>query len=159
VWLVVGASYALLRSTHGRALLAIREDEVAAESLGVDTTRYKVFAFVLSACFAGVAGGLFAHYLEYLNPSSFTFLKSIEVITMVVLGGMGSVSGAVMAAIVLTILPEALRPVKEYRMVIYALLLIVLMIARPQGIFGTRELQLPWRRGPAAPKPAAGGAS
>jgi branched-chain amino acid transport system permease protein len=159
VWIVVGASYALLRSTHGRALLAIREDEVAAESLGVDTTRYKVFAFVLSACFAGVAGGLFAHYLEYLNPSSFTFLKSIEVITMVVLGGMGSVSGAVMAAIVLTILPEALRPVKEYRMVIYALLLIVLMIARPQGIFGTRELQLPWRRGPAPPKPAAGGAS
>ena len=150
VWIVIGASYSLLRSTHGRAMLAIREDEVAAEALGVDTTRYKVIAFVLSAFFAGVAGGLFAHYLEYLNPSSFTFIKSIEIITMVVLGGMGSVSGAVMAAVFLTVLPEALRPVKDYRMVIYATLLIVLMITRPQGILGTRELRLPWRRKAAA---------
>ncbi len=146
MWVVIGASYNLLRSTHGRAMLAIREDEVAAEALGIDTTRYKVIAFVLSAFFAGVAGGLFAHYLEYLNPSSFTFIKSIEIITMVVLGGMGSVSGAVMAAVFLTVLPEALRPVKDYRMVLYALLLIVLMITRPQGILGTRELRLPWQK-------------
>ena len=129
-------------STHGRALFAIRDDEVAAEALGVDTTRYKVLAFVLGAFFAGVAGGLFAHFLSYLNPSSFTFLKSIEVIAMVVLGGMGSITGSVLAAIVLTLLPEVLRSVKELRMVIYSLMLIVLMITRPQGLMGTRELDL-----------------
>ncbi len=133
----------LATSTHGRALFAIRDDEVAAEALGVDTTRYKVLAFTIGAFFAGVAGGLFAHYLSYLNPNSFTFLKSIEVIAMVVLGGMGSVSGSVLAAILLTLLPEVLRPVKDYRMVIYSLMLIVLMITRPQGLLGTRELTLP----------------
>jgi branched-chain amino acid transport system permease protein len=129
-------------STHGRALFAIRDDEVAAEALGVDTTRYKVLAFVMGAFFAGVAGGLFAHFLSYLNPSSFTFLKSIEVIAMVVLGGMGSISGSVIAAVVLTLLPEVLRPVKEFRMVLYSLMLIILMITRPQGLLGTRELSL-----------------
>lgn len=132
----------LARSTHGRALFAIRDDEIAAEALGVDTTKYKVIAFVIGAFFAGVAGGLFAHYLSYLNPSTFTFIKSIEVIAMVVLGGMGSLTGSVLAAIVLTLLPEVLRPVKDYRMVIYSLLLIVLMITRPQGLLGTRELSL-----------------
>jgi len=145
----------LATSTHGRALFAIRDDEVAAESLGVDTTRYKVLAFVLGAFFAGVAGGLFAHFLSYLNPSSFTFIKSIEVIAMVVLGGMGSISGSVIAAIVLTLLPEMLRSVKELRMVIYSLMLIVLMITRPQGLLGTRELSWSgltrlFRRGAAA---------
>jgi len=154
VVVVVVLSYNLLKSSHGRAMLAVREDEVAAEALGVDTTRYKVIAFVLSAFFAGVAGGLFAHFDSYLNPSSFTFLRSIEIVTMVVLGGMGSVSGAILAAIFLTGLPELLRPVKEYRLVIYAFLLIVLMITRPQGLLGTRELKLPrmpWAR-PAAGK-------
>ncbi len=139
---VVVVARHLATSTHGRALFAIRDDEVAAEALGVDTTRYKVIAFVLGAFFAGVAGGLFAHFLSYLNPSSFTFLKSIEVIAMVVLGGMGSITGSVVAAVVLTLLPEVLRPVKEYRMVIYSLMLIVLMITRPQGLMGTRELSL-----------------
>ena len=134
-------------STYGRALFAIRDDEVAAEALGVDTTKYKVLAFVMGAFFAGVAGGLFAHFLSYLNPSSFTFLKSIEVIAMVVLGGMGSISGSVIAAIVLTLLPEVLRPVKEFRMVLYSLMLIILMITRPQGLMGTRELSLGWLLG------------
>src|SRR5204863_8396360 len=114
----------------------------AAAALGVNTTAYKVLAFVLGAFFAGVAGGLFAHFLSYLNPNSFTFLRSIEVIAMVVLGGLGSVSGSVLAAIVLTVLPEALRPVKSYRMVLYSLMLIVLMITRPQGLLGNRELTL-----------------
>ena len=162
---VVLVSRHLAHSTHGRALFAIRDDEIAAESLGVDCTRYKVFAFVLGAFFAGVAGGLFAHYLSYLNPSTFTFIKSIEVIAMVVLGGMGSISGSALAAVVLTLLPEALRPVsqaftsgvngvlgaftdarlplKDYRLVLYALMLIVLMITRPQGLLGTREFSLP----------------
>jgi branched-chain amino acid transport system permease protein len=149
---VVALSLNLARSTHGRALFAIRDDEVAAEALGVDTTRYKVLAFVLGAFFAGIAGGLFAHYLSYLNPNSFTFIKSIEVIAMVVLGGLGSVSGAVLAAIILTLLPEVLRPVKEYRMIIYSLMLIILMITRPQGLLGNRELSLPFlkRRRPGA---------
>jgi len=142
VAVVIAVSRNLAHSTHGRALFAIRDDEIAAEALGVDTTRYKIVAFVIGAFFAGVAGGLFAHYLCYLNPNSFTFLKSIEIIAMVVLGGMGSVSGSVLAAIVLTLSPELLRPVKEYRMVIYALMLIVLMITRPQGLLGTRELSL-----------------
>jgi branched-chain amino acid transport system permease protein len=157
VVIVVKLSYNLLRSTHGRAMLAVREDEIAAEALGVDTTGYKVTAFVLSAFFAGVAGGLFAHFDSYLNPSSFTFLRSIEIVTMVVLGGMGSVSGSVLAAIFLTGLPELLRPVKEYRLVIYSFLLIVLMITRPQGLLGTRELQMPWRKKARPVIPAAAG--
>jgi branched-chain amino acid transport system permease protein len=132
----------LANSTHGRALFAIRDDEVAAESLGVDTTSYKVLAFVIGAFFAGVAGGLSAHFLRNLNPNSFTFLKSIEVIAMVVLGGMGSISGSVIAAIILTLLPEVLRPVKDYRMVLYSLMLIVLMITRPGGLLGSREISL-----------------
>jgi branched-chain amino acid transport system permease protein len=140
---VIVLSLHLARSTHGRALFAIRDDEIAAEALGVDTTRYKVIAFVIGSFFAGIAGGLFAHFLSYLNPNSFTFLKSIEVIAMVVLGGMGSISGSVLAAIVLTLMPEVLRPVKDYRMVIYSLMLIVLMITRPQGLLGSRELSLP----------------
>jgi branched-chain amino acid transport system permease protein len=135
---VVLLSRHLSMSTHGRALFAIRDDEVAAESLGVDTTSYKVLAFVMGAFFAG----LFAHFLSYLNPNSFTFIRSIEVIAMVVLGGMGSISGSVLAAIVLTLMPEVLRPVKDYRMVIYSLMLIVLMITRPGGLLGSRELSL-----------------
>jgi len=139
---VILVSRHLAMSTHGRALFAIRDDEIAAEALGVDTTSYKVLAFVMGSFFAGVAGGLFAHFLSYLNPNSFTFIKSIEVIAMVVLGGMGSISGSVMAAIVLTLLPEVLRPVKEYRMVLYSLMLIVLMITRPGGLLGSREISL-----------------
>ena len=149
---VILLSVHIARSTHGRALCAIRDDEVAAEALGVNTTAYKVLAFVIGAFFAGVAGGLFAHYLSYLNPNSFTFIKSIEVIAMVVLGGMGSVTGSVTAAILLTVLPEVLRPVKDLRMVIYSLMLIVLMITRPQGLFGDREVSFRrlFRRGRAA---------
>jgi branched-chain amino acid transport system permease protein len=149
---VIMLSIHVAHSTHGRALFAIRDDEVAAEALGVDTTGYKVMAFVIGAFFAGVAGGLFAHYLSYLNPNSFTFIKSVEVVVMVVLGGMGSITGAVLAAILLTLLPEVLRPVKDYRMVIYSLMLIVLMITRPQGLFGDRELDFGrlFRRGRAA---------
>jgi branched-chain amino acid transport system permease protein len=135
----------LVRSRHGRALLAVREDEVAAESLGIPTTRYKVLAFAVGAAFAGMAGSLFGHYLLYLNTNSFSFLKSIEVVIMVVLGGMGSISGSICAAVILTLLPEVLRPIKEYRMVIYSLLLIALMILRPQGIFGLGEIRLPAR--------------
>ena len=144
----------LMRSYHGRAFLAIREDEIAAESLGVPTTRYKVMAFVIAAFFAGAAGALFAHY-TYLHTNSFTFMKSIEVIVMVVLGGMGSLTGSLLGATILTALPEALRFASSDRLIIYSILLIVLMIVRPQGILGRSELSLRgltrlWRR----PRPA-----
>jgi branched-chain amino acid transport system permease protein len=133
----------LVNSYHGRALLAIREDEIAAEALGVPTTRYKVWAFVIAAFFAGVAGGLFSHY-TYLHTNSFTFMKSIEVIVMVVLGGMGSLTGSILGASILTALPELLRFASADRLIIYSLLLVVLMIARPQGILGSREIR--WGR-------------
>ena len=127
-------------STQGRALFAIREDEVAAEAMGVDTTGYKVRAFVISAAFAGLAGGLIVHLLQLATPRSFTFIRSIEVVVMVVLGGLGSITGSILSATVLTVALEALREFQQYRMVVYALLLIVLMLLRPQGLFGTREL-------------------
>jgi branched-chain amino acid transport system permease protein len=151
-WLTFAVIRNLMKSYHGRALLAIREDEIAAEALGVPTTRYKVTAFVIGAFFAGVAGALFSHY-TYLHTNSFTFMKSIEVIIMVVLGGMGSLTGSILGAILLTALPELLRFASEWRLVIYSLLLIVLMIARPQGILGRRELFLPGRGPRRAPRP------
>jgi len=144
----------LMNSAHGRAFLSVREDEIAAEAMGVNTTRAKIRAFVIGAFFAGVSGGLFAHYLAYLNPQTFDFNKSFEIIIMVVLGGMGSVTGSVVAAVFLTVIREALRPLQEYtrldfRMVIYALMLIILMLTRPNGLFGTREFTdflPPWLR-------------
>src|SRR3984893_6201482 len=144
-------------STFGRALAAVRADEIAAEAMGVDTTRYKVLAFVISAALAGVAGGpsgqLFANPL---NPQNLNFVKSIEVIVMIVLGGIGSTTGAVFGAATLTILPEALRTFDQQfpglRMVLYALLLILLMIFRPQGVFGRRELGWSWIRLPGRTK-------
>lgn len=135
----------VINSAHGRAFLSVREDEIAAEAMGVNTTRAKVRAFVMGAFFAGIAGGLFAHYLRYLNPQTFDFNRSFEIVIMVVLGGMGSVTGSVIAAIFLTVIREALRPLQEitkldFRMVIYSLMLIILMLTRPNGLFGTREL-------------------
>lgn len=136
----------LVHSTHGRAFLSVREDEIAAEAMGINTTSMKVWAFVISSFFAGVAGSIFAHAAHYLNPSTFSFTKSVDVIIMVVLGGMGSLTGSVIAAIVITVVPEfVLRPLQELtgtdlRMVIYSLALILFMITRPEGIFGTREI-------------------
>jgi branched-chain amino acid transport system permease protein len=132
-------------STQGRALFAIREDEVAAEAMGVDTTGYKVRAFVISAAYAGLAGALIAHAILLATPRMFTFVRSIEVVVMVVLGGLGSITGSILSAFVLTIALELLREFQGFRMVVYALLLIVLMLTRPQGIFGHRELwELPF---------------
>lgn len=130
----------IVGSTKGLAYLAIREDEVAAEAVGISTTRTKVSAFLLGAFFAGIGGGLFAHNVTYLHTNMFTFMKSIEYIVMVVLGGMGSITGSVVAAVVLTALPEALRAIEKYRMVMYSMLLIVLMLTRPQGLMGRHEL-------------------
>ncbi len=144
----------IVRSDTGRALISIREDELAAEAMGVNTTRYKVLAFVISSAFAGVAGVLFGHFKRFLATPDFTFIKSFEVIIMIVLGGMGSITGAVFGAIVITILPELLRRLPQIggfnfadlRLVIYAALLIVIMLTRPQGVLGEREIGLHWLR-------------
>lgn len=132
----------IIRSTKGRAFLAIREDEVAAEAMGINTTKYKVGAFVIGAFFAGIAGGLLAHQIHYLHTNSFTFMRSIEIVVMVVLGGMGSVLGCVIAAIVLTILPEFLRFLSQYRMVIYSLILILLMLMRSTNLWERLKTKL-----------------
>jgi branched-chain amino acid transport system permease protein len=142
----------IVKSDMGRALVSIREDELAAEAMGIQTTRYKVIAFVISSSFAGIAGGLFAHYNKFLSTNDFTFIKSFEIIIMIVLGGMGSITGAILGAIVITVLPEILRRLPEVggynladlRLVIYSLLLILTMIFRPQGILGNREFGLGW---------------
>lgn len=135
-------SSCIIKSRHGRAILAIREDEIAAEASGIPTTYYKVMAFTVSACFAGIAGGLYAHYLSILDASTFGFMKSVEILVMVVLGGLGSLIGSVVSAIVLTLLPELLRGFSEYRMVIYSLLLIIVMIFKPSGLFGKYDFSL-----------------
>jgi branched-chain amino acid transport system permease protein len=125
----------MVRSTYGRGFIATHDDEVASESVGLNTTRYKIVAFVVSAFFAGVAGGLFGHFKLTITPTGFDFTKSIEIVVMVILGGMGNTTGVILAAILLTVLPELLRAVDEYRMVMYSLLLIVLMLVRPKGLF------------------------
>ncbi len=132
----------LINSSHGRAIISIRENEIAAEAMGVDTTRYKVLAFTIGAAFAGVAGTLFSHYFYIAHPASFTFMKSFDILTMVVLGGLGSITGSITSAILLTFVSAALASYPEWRMVIYSLVLIVLMIYRPQGLFGNKELSL-----------------
>jgi branched-chain amino acid transport system permease protein len=155
VFVVVLLARRLLDSPHGRSLAAIREDEVAAEAMGVDTTSYKVRSFVVSSFFAGVAGGLFSHFQSIITPGdSFSFVKSMEIVVMVVAGGLGSTTGAVVAAVALTLLPEAMRSafitlggdnvalaqsIDQLRKPIFGLLLVVIMLTRPQGIFGTHE--------------------
>ncbi len=130
----------IVNSATGRACIAIRENEIAAETMGVDTTKYKVMAFSLGAGFAGIAGALFAHYFYIVHPSSFTFMRSFDILTMVVLGGLGSMSGSIMGAFLLTFISALLSDVPEWRMIIYSISLIVLMLFRPQGIFGNKEL-------------------
>jgi branched-chain amino acid transport system permease protein len=141
----------LLNSIPGKQFMAVRDDETATLAMGLSTTKIKVRAFVFSSFLAGIAGALFAHNYAYLNPSTFNFNYSFQIVAMVVLGGMGSLSGSALAAIVLTGLLEALRPLQEltgtdFRMVIYALVLIVLMLTRPTGMFGHREVWQVWFR-------------
>lgn len=142
----------IVKSDAGRALVSIREDELAAEAMGINTTRYKVISFVIGSGFAGIAGVLFAHYNRFLSTNDFQFIKSFEIIIMIVIGGMGSMTGAILGAIIVTLLPEALRYLPDIqigattfkfadlRLVIFALILILTMILRPQGILGTKEI-------------------
>ncbi|MEI6715043.1 MAG: branched-chain amino acid ABC transporter permease [Verrucomicrobiota bacterium] len=137
----------LVNSTYGRGFLAVRDDEIAAEAMGINTTKYKVTAFTVGAFFAGLAGALYAHFIGYITPEGFNFLKSVDVVVMVILGGMGSTAGVTVAAIALTILNELLRQTEQYRMIIFALILIVLMIVRPQGLIGDIGKLLPRKKG------------
>jgi branched-chain amino acid transport system permease protein len=153
--------YNIVHSDVGRALVSIREDELAAEAMGINTTRYKVIAFVISSAFAGVAGVLFGHFRQFLHTNDFQFIRSIEIIIMIVLGGMGSITGSVLGAIVITMLPELLRKLPGdlygYRLVIYSALLILIMLTRPQGVMGVKEFGLSWlkraQRRPVGDKP------
>jgi len=129
-----------VNSSHGRACIAIRENEIAAEAMGVNTTKYKVMAFTLGAALAGVAGGLFAHQFYLISPTSFTFLSSFNYLIMVVMGGMGSITGSIAGAFVVTFISAALASFPEARMIIYALALILMMFYRPQGLFGYMEI-------------------
>jgi branched-chain amino acid transport system permease protein len=147
----------LVNSTYGRGFIAVRDDEVAAEAMGINPTRYKVTAFVIGAFFAGIAGGLYAHSKQFITPNGFGFMQSIAFVVMVILGGMGNTIGVVLAAILLTLLPEGLRMLSgiqhlpgipsdrplawigDTRMIIYSLLLIVLMLTRPQGLFSLKK--------------------
>lgn len=129
-----------IKSSHGRACVSIREDEIAAESMGINTTKYKVMAFAIGAFFAGVAGALYSSYFYFLKPDLFGFLKSIDILVIVVLGGMGSLTGSVIAAILLAVLTTFLQSFTAVRMILYASLLVVIMIFRPQGVMGTKEI-------------------
>lgn len=129
----------LVHSTYGRGFLATRDDEIASEAVGLNPARYKLAAFAIGAFFAGIAGGLYGHFKLTLTPSGFDFSKSFELVVMVVLGGMGNTVGVILAAIVLTLLPEVFRPAAEYRMLFYSFLLVILMLARPQGLFVLRR--------------------
>lgn len=131
-----------LHSAQGRACIAIREDEIAAESMGINTTRSKVTAFIIGAFFAGVAGALYATYFPRIKPDTFGFMKSVDILVIVVFGGLGSITGSILGAIVLGLISMFLSSYTELRMVLYALLLVVIMIFRPQGLIGSREFSL-----------------
>lgn len=138
----VAIMYSLMTTRHGRAVLAIREDEIASEASGINTTYYKTFAFIVSAIFAGIAGGMYAHNVGIIVPKQFDYNYSINILVMVVLGGMGSFTGSIISAILLTILPEFLRSFADYRMIVYSLALILIMLFRPEGLMGRGEFSL-----------------
>ena len=155
VLITVIAMQRIIDSRIGRALIAIREDDLAAKAVGIDITAYKVMAFAVGAFFAGIAGSFYAHYSSFIDPHTFSFAESISVLAMVVLGGMGSIRGAILGAVVLSIAPEILRDVSEYRMIIFGLIMMVVMLVRPQGIMGKgRDRQKPRIR---TRKPEGGG--
>lgn len=133
--LTIYVVWAMVHSTWGRGFIAVADDEIAAEAMGINTTRYKIIAFLVGAFFAGVAGGVYAHFRQYIAPQGFGFDKSVEIVVMVILGGMGNMPGVILAAILLTLAGEALREFGDLRMIFYSILIVVLMILRPQGLF------------------------
>jgi len=137
VWIIRNLVY----SNFGRGVLSIREDEIASDLMSVNTRHVKLIAFVVSSFFAGIAGALFAHLLQYINPRMFDILKSTDILIMVYLGGIGSIAGSIIGATIFTLLLEILRPMGLWRMVLMPLLLVILMIFRPRGIMGLREFR------------------
>ena len=135
----IGIMFCFVRSRHGLEISAIRDDDIASEACGIDNAKSKITVFAASAFFAGVAGGIYAQYLGIISASAFNYLKSIDIMAFVILGGMGSLTGSAVAAAALTLLPEVLRGFSEYRMIIYSVSLIVLMIFKPSGLFGRYE--------------------
>lgn len=153
IWLMVGVTlvvyYRLQYSNIGRIIRAIREDEIAAGAIGINRVRYKALVFVVGAGIAGLAGALHANSATYLNPAGFEFDQSIKILTMVVLGGLGSITGVTVAAIVLTVMPEILRlaQLEQYQMLVFAGTLLVMVLVRPEGVMGKHEIwDLPWLR-------------
>ncbi len=148
VWLFIFTAGTLIiisnfiKSSHGRACISIREDEIAAEAMGINTTKYKVISFTVGAFFAGIAGALYASYFYFLSPDTFGFSKSIDILVIVVFGGLGSISGSLISAVLLALISTYLQSFSEIRMILYALLLIIIMIFRPGGIMGSKEVSL-----------------
>ncbi|KGR91928.1 ABC transporter [Ureibacillus massiliensis 4400831 = CIP 108448 = CCUG 49529] len=127
-------------SRHGRGCISVREDEIAADAMGINTTYYKVVAFAIGSAFAGVAGAIYAHNIFIIQPTAFGFLKSFDILILVVLGGLGSLSGAIIAAVFITFVTTYLANFPETRMIIYSLVLIIVMLYRPTGLMGTKEI-------------------
>ena len=130
----------LIRSRHGRNMIAIREEELASQVVGINVFKHKLISLMISAAYAGIAGGLMAHYMTFLQPKMFSLIKSTELTIIVIFGGLGSVSGSVLGAFILTALPELLRSFSEWRLVFYGLAVILIMISRPEGLMGGYEL-------------------
>ncbi|MCL1913880.1 MAG: branched-chain amino acid ABC transporter permease [Eubacteriaceae bacterium] len=129
-----------VNSSHGRACISIREDETASEAMGVNTTAYKIIAFAFGAFFAGAAGGLYSSYFYFIKPDLFGFLKSIDMLVIVVLGGLGSITGTIISAILLSLLTTILQDFSSVRMIVYSVILVIIMLFRPQGLMGTVEI-------------------
>ena len=139
--------YNFINSYHGRACISIREDEIAAESMGVNTTFYKVLVFTIGAAFAGIAGALYANFFYFIKPDSFGFMKSIDILVIVVFGGLGSITGSIVGAILLSIISLFLQGIPELRMVVYAVILFLIMVYRPEGLMGKTDIKLFRKRG------------
>lgn len=140
--LLIFIFYRIVNSRVGRAFISIREDETAADTLGINTTKYKVLAFAIGAMYAGIGGSLFAHYFTYVSPDSFGFSESATILCMIVVGGLGSIEGSIAGALILSIIPEVLRGFADYRMLIYGILLVIMMRYRPCGLFGNSNFKL-----------------
>lgn len=139
--------YNFIKSYHGRACISIREDEIAAESMGVNTTYYKVLVFAIGAAFAGIAGALYANYFYFIKPDSFGFMKSIDILVIVVFGGLGSITGSIVGAILLSVISLFLQGIPELRMVVYSVILFLIMVYRPEGLMGKTDIKLFRKRG------------
>jgi branched-chain amino acid transport system permease protein len=146
VILAVTVAWNFLHSKYGRNLMAIREQEMAAEAVGIDTAKFKILSFMISAIYAGWAGGLLAHYLMFVSPNMFNLEKSAELTIIVVIGGVGSLTGSIISTTILTLLPEVLRAAANYRMVFYGIAVVLIITLRPSGLMGYKEFSLNWLR-------------